>query len=219
MTSLLDRILAACELPQDLRQKAQKHYEEKAQHLKKCPLLSQYDVVIKAQGSASIGTTVPPVTKKRGEFDVDLLIAIEAQSDQMVPNVLHKEIGAYLKIEYAKDLSRLRLGWQLDYAIEDRMHFDIVPAIRSIHPIKGRILAAPDWEKNEWKKTNPEAYTRDFLELCELLPIFDLGLIAACNSSEFSNRKQAREPKVEPACVFADEASVAACHPTYQEAP
>lgn len=201
LTMLLDRILAQCELPPDLHKKAQEHYEEKAKHLKKCPLLSKFDVVIKPQGSMSYGTTVPPVSSKKkrnaGEFDVDLLIAIEAMKNQMIPNGLHSEIGTYLKKEYAKDMSPIRFGWQLDYAFEDRMHFDIVPAVRSYHLEMGTILAAGDWKENKWKDTNPEGYTKDFLALCEQLPIIEERLIAFSNSARAFNSKEAREPVVE----------------------
>jgi len=201
LTAILERILASCELPTELSDKARQHYNEKTKHLKKCPLLSNYEVVIKPQGSMSIGTTVPPVSSKKkrkaGEFDVDLLIAIEAKENQMVPQNLLREIGAYLKLEYAKDLTPIRYGWQLDYAIEDRMHFDIVPAVRSFHEQKGMILAAPDRDKNEWKATNPEGYTKDFLALCEQLPLFERELVQCSNSAHGTLRKEAREPKVE----------------------
>lgn len=198
LTSVLEKVLTQCDLPPELYRKAEQHYREKTDHLKQCPFLRRFEVVMKPQGSASIGTTVPPVQRKAGEFDVDLILAIEATSRDTQPRDLHRTIGEYLKLEYERELTAIRFGWQLDYALEDRMHFDIVPAIRWEHPREGRILAAPNWADREWKLTHPEGYTTEFLKQCDALPLFEEELLAIANSARSIEAYSAHTPKVEP---------------------
>lgn len=202
LVSILERILAECDLPPDLYRRALDHYKEKTDYLKTCPVLCDYEVTLKPQGSTSTGTTVPPPTKRKGDFDVDLLIAIEASRTHFSPRNLHSDIGVHLRKAYGKDLSRLRLGWQLNDAFEHRMHFDVVPAVRTHHAIHGNILSATVWEQNTWKETNPESYTARFNELAEKMPILESQLIACANSAEPMMNKRAHVPKVEQMPAF-----------------
>lgn len=202
LISVLERILVECDLPPDLYSRALDHYKEKTDYLKTCPVLCDYEVTLKPQGSTSTGTTVPPPTKRKGDFDVDLLIAIEANCSRFSPRNLHREIGAHLRRAYGKDLSKLRLGWQLNDAFEHRMHFDVVPAVRSHHATHGDILSATVWEENTWKETNPESYTARFNELAEKVPIFESQLIACANSAQPMLNKRAHVPKVQQMPAF-----------------
>jgi hypothetical protein len=191
-------ILAGCDLPKDLHDRAVKHYKEKTEHLKSCPALRRCEVVLKLQGSNATGTTTPPPSKKKGEYDVDLLIAIEGNCSQFDPYDLHRDIGEHLKLEYKRDLSKIRLGWMIDRAFEERLHFDIVPAVRTFHATQGPILSATVWEDRIWKQTNPEAYAARFLALAEREPLIQSEIIAMANEGMVVIANRQYEPKVEP---------------------
>lgn len=198
LVNVLYRILASCDLPKDLYDRAVAHYKEKTEYLKSCPALRRCEVVLKLQGSNATGTTTPPPTKKRGEFDVDLLAAIEGRRSDFDPFELHRDIGNHLKLEYKKDLMPIRLGWMIDRAFEERLHFDIVPAVRISHPVQGPILSATVWKDRQWKDTNPEAYASRFLKLAEQEPIIESRLLlCAANAKEATIQNRSYEPKVE----------------------
>lgn len=194
LLSVLEIILSTCDLPPDLHQKAQQHYVEKTDHLRRCPHFADLEVTLKPHGSSAIGTVVPPIRAMNGEFDVDLLIVIEASTSSFVPKELHSRVGTYLKKEYEKEVRAIRYGWVLDYAVEDRMHFDVVPAVRSVHETEGKILSIANWRENNWKETNPEGFTSGFLAISKLLPIYDEELVALANRAA----AKSAEVKVDP---------------------
>lgn len=194
LLSVLETILAKCDLPDELHAKAQQHYDEKTEHLRECSFLSEFEVTLKPQGSSALLTVVPPVGGKNGEFDVDLLIAIEESRQLFNPKHLHRQIGLYLKKEYEKEIKAIRFGWVLDYAFEDKMHFDVIPAVRENHDQEGKILLVPNWKENTWKRTNPEGYIRDYLTLCKELPVYEQQLINLANRDFSKSFNVAVEP-------------------------
>jgi hypothetical protein len=198
LSGLLELILRHCELPPELAAKAQQHYAEKTAQLKACTWLRQFPLTLKPQGSAAYGTTVAPLRRKFGEFDVDLLLALEVADSLVGSAELHRRVGERLRLEFARVLSAIRLGWTLDYAERDRFHFDVIPVVQWRHPSGLMMRAATDWKSAKWQATNPEAFVERFLKAGELLPYIDDPDYRALNDGVRALANSAREPRVDP---------------------
>jgi hypothetical protein len=179
--NILERVLHACDLPDRYRKVAEEHYHEKAEHLKKTRPFGAVEVTIKPQGSMSMGTTVPPLNRSGQSFDIDMLIRVEQFSSQMNPKEMHRSLGRAL-MQGFDEAESIKLGWQIDYSDTEKMHVDVIPVTLHRQTHEETILAACDWERNSWKETNPEGYTRLFLADADRLPIFRQIRKVALNS-------------------------------------
>lgn len=198
LTGLLELVLRNCELPPDLFARAQDHYAEKTTQLKGCEWLRQFPLRLTPQGSIATGTTVAPLRRKHGEFDVDLLLIFEIAHTLVTPAELHRRVGDRLHVDFAKEISVLRLGWMLDYAWRDRFHFDVIPAVTWRHWSGITMLAATDWKADKWKPTNPEAFAAGFLKTGGELPLIEDPIYNRLNARSFMAANFAEEARVDP---------------------
>ncbi|MGA3008508.1 MAG: hypothetical protein ABSE59_11525 [Opitutaceae bacterium] len=175
LAGLLELILCSCELSPDQHLAIRRHHAEKIDHLKECHWLQQFDLHIGLQGSAALGTSVAPLERKHGEYDIDLLLKVMARATAFTPAELHRRIGEGLRTRYKDIMYAIRYGWQLDYAANERFHFDIIGAIPCVHA--GRpMVAVCDSKTSRWKESNSEDYIREFLETADQLPLIeDMG--------------------------------------------
>jgi len=143
-----------------------------SEHLKKSDWLRQFDLHLTPQGSVALGTAVPPLPRKHGEHDVDLLLKVMAGRTAFTSTELHRRIGDQLRAAYREIMHVLRYGWQLDYGTTERFHFDIIGVIPWVHG--GRpMVAVCDWRETSWKESNPEDFIREFLATADKLPLIE----------------------------------------------
>lgn len=172
IVGILELILRSCELSAEQHDAIKRHYTEKVNRLKECEWLRQFDLHLTPQGSVALGTCVPPLERKHGEHDVDLLLKVIAPQSAFTSAELHRRIGSQLRLYYRELMQAIRYGWQLDYSASERFHFDIVGVIPWVHAARP-MVAACDWQNASWKPTNPEDYIREFLKTAEQLPLIE----------------------------------------------
>jgi hypothetical protein len=176
LAGYLELLARKCDPSEEMQALIRRQYAEKTEDFRSCELLDEYEIELAPQGSNSLGTVTPPLDRPGGEIDLDMVVIVKALRSALEARELHRRVGEHLESFYYPRVGKLRLGWAIDYAMEHKFHFDVIPVIPIDHPTAGKMLGATLPEKNSYKPTNPQLYQRRFLETARKLPVISEDL-------------------------------------------
>lgn len=167
ISTLLDLLCQAIELPEARRQEVEERYQAMGDWLdaNDSPLRA-YRPRIHSQGSVRIGTTVRPPTG--ADYDLDSVCRFSF-SPFKDPALLKKLLLDRLRAhgtyrEMIKEKARcVRVGYA------DFFHHDIMPCVPD-QKAGGTCVLVPDKNLLTWKESDPEGYARRFDEAAAKMP-------------------------------------------------
>ncbi|MFW6114134.1 MAG: nucleotidyltransferase [bacterium] len=175
LTSLLEQVAKALDIPDELFEEAVSKYEDVGNWLEEQDQNhGRREPQIYPQGSFRVGTVVRPISEK-DEYDIDLVYERDLRKSSTSQEQLEEETGEHLAVyvryckEAHRDVPSLASGrrcWTLNYP--DHFHMDLLPAIPDDEGRLGftpqcatRILVT-DRDLREWQHSNPIGYAEWF---------------------------------------------------------
>ena len=159
LETLLGFIAEDIQLPASLDEKARDRYRVLTAYLQGTEL-SRFSILVYAQGSYRIGTTVKPLDGEEYDLDFILELTLPGTTD---PSELFDEVWKVLQRNhnYAGMLERKASCIRIRYA--DEFHMDIVPAIPDDRYADTSILIPRESNGSlVWHGTNPRGYAAWF---------------------------------------------------------
>lgn len=125
-----------------------------------------YTVLVYAQGSLRIGTTVKPMNGE--DYDLDIVVDIRDSYLNHTPDHIYEELYRVLNADgrYEEKLERKNRCVRINY--KDDFHLDALPGCM-ISRDNTRIMIPLDEKRLEWSRTDPKAFAEWFLEIAKKL--------------------------------------------------
>lgn len=167
----LNLTASALSVPEHVYQDAVRKYEDVGDWLAdERSGLRGFQPRVYVQGSFRLGTAVRPLTDK-GEYDIDLVCALEIPKENTTQAELKNRVGARLqeREDLAAMLEERRRCWRLDYESEAAVpafHVDVLPAIPNRRLSETAILLS-DKDLHRWQQSDPKAYAEWFFNKLE----------------------------------------------------
>jgi hypothetical protein len=167
VVDLLEKVCQDLELSDSSYAEAEATYQAVGKWLAASEHALLRDMVVYAQGSVALCTTVRPIG--RLEHDIDLVSHSPHVKPLTEPALFKKVVGERLREHavYEKMLEEKPRCWRLVYARQ--FHLDITPSIVNIACSQGGELV-PDKVVRIWKATNPKGYRKRFEQVAALRP-------------------------------------------------
>jgi len=169
LSSILEKVAEALDIPEALHEKAISKYEEVGQWLEApdSPLLV-YEPEVFPQGSFVLGTVTPPLSEKE-EFDIDSVGRLLIEKTNVSQAELKAMVGDRLKErrDFREILEESRRCWTLHFG--EGFHLDVLPAIPDLEGRPESILIT-DRKLRLWQHSNPRGYASWFRDRTQ--PLF-----------------------------------------------
>ncbi len=154
VTSLLEAISEALDIPESYYKQAVKRYKSIGTWLERDEsIVTCYNPEIYPQGSFLIGTVTKPISGAE-EYDIDLVSELSLQktevSQERLKYLVGHEIESYVRANTMNSRpEESRRCWTLNYADGAQFHADILPAIPDAEPFK-QFLESRGYTPSNW---------------------------------------------------------------------
>lgn len=161
--SLLGKLADEIDISSAQYLRAQKAYETVSTALAASTHPTLVHAAVFPQGSFAIGTTVKPIDREDGEFDVDLACRLDKSVNTLRPDEAKKILGDCLKADdrYESKLEEKTRCWRINYSGD--FHLDVCPLAKASLELD----AIPDRALMKWIPTSPEQYAVWFKQLAD----------------------------------------------------
>lgn len=161
LSSILEKVAEALDIPDALHEKAVSKYEEVGRWLEApdSPLHS-YDPEVFPQGSFVLGTVTRPLSEK-DEYDIDSVGRLLIEKSNITQAELKAMVGDRLRQhrDFREILEEKRRCWTLHFG--EGFHLDVLPAIPDLEGLPESILIT-DTMLRLWQHSNPRGYASWF---------------------------------------------------------